>query len=370
MKPTETITKSPKKIKVLVVEDSTVMQELLVHILSGEDDLEIIGRVKNGYEAIEFIKKSIPDVITMDVNMPIMNGLVATRRIMETTPIPIIIVSDAINPGDVNATFKALEAGAVSIANKPKAYGSKFYFIYAKELCQKVRLMSEIKLVRRIPYVKNFQSAEEIVQSAAQFNKGKAAANTNAAATGASIIAIGASTGGPVVIEKILSSLPKGFPMPIVIVQHITSGFTLGFSEWLNSTSSLPVLIAEEGMKIDQGNCYIAPDGHHLKVTRSGHFALSDEPPVFNLRPSVSYLFRSVAEVFGPSSIGILLTGMGRDGADELKIMKDHGAITIAQDKDSSVVYGMPGEAVKINAARFVLSPEAIISFLIESAYS
>ncbi|MDP4175293.1 MAG: chemotaxis-specific protein-glutamate methyltransferase CheB [Bacteroidota bacterium] len=365
MKPSETITKSPKRIKVLIVEDSTVMQELLVHILSGEEDLEIIGRVKNGYEAIEFIKKSVPDVITMDVNMPIMNGLVATRRIMETTPIPIIIVSDAINPSDVNATFKALEAGAVSIANKPKAYGSKFYFIYAKELCQKVRLMSEIKLVRRVPYAKNFQSAEEIVQSAAQFNKAKVEAAANA-----SIIAIGASTGGPVVIEKILSSLPKGFPLPIVIVQHITSGFTLGFTEWLNITSSLPVLMAEDGMKIGQGICYIAPDGHHLKITRSGHFALSDEPPVFNLRPSVSYLFRSVAEVFGPSSIGILLTGMGRDGAEELKIMKDHGAITIAQDKDSSVVYGMPGEAVKINAARFVLSPEAIISFLIESAYN
>jgi two-component system chemotaxis response regulator CheB len=213
VKPTEAITKSPRKIKILVVEDSTVMQELLVHILSGEEDLEIIGRVKNGYEAIEFIKKSLPDVITMDVNMPIMNGLVATRRIMETTPIPIIIVSDAINPSDVNATFKALEAGAVSIANKPKAYGSKFYFTYAKELCQKVRLMSEIKLVRRIPYAKNFQTSDEIAQSVAQLSKGKAeeAANTNAAAN-ASIVAIGASTGGPVVIEKILSSLPKGFP--------------------------------------------------------------------------------------------------------------------------------------------------------------
>jgi len=178
------------------------------------------------------------------------------------------------------------------------------------------------------------------------------------------VVAIGASTGGPPVIEKLLASLPKDFPSPIVIVQHMAEGFIRGFVEWLGQTSSLPVHVPFHGSMTRPGHVYVAPDGAQMKMDAGGRICCTHDAPENGLRPSVSYLFRSVAETFGRNGVGVLLTGMGRDGSAELRLMKDRGAVTIAQDEQSSAVYGMPGEAVKLEAARYVLPADRIAEVL------
>jgi two-component system chemotaxis response regulator CheB len=180
------------------------------------------------------------------------------------------------------------------------------------------------------------------------------------------VVAIGASTGGPPVLQQIFSSLPPSFPAPILLVQHISPGFTQGFVDWLNRTATLQARLAVDGERIVPGNIYVAPDGYQMKVDNSGRIVLATEEAENGIRPSISYLFRSVASAFGPKSIGILLTGMGRDGADELKTMRDKGALTIAQDKESSIVYGMPMEAMKLGAAQYSLPPDKIIDMLMK----
>ena len=231
-------------IKVLVVEDSKVIQELLKNILNSDKSIEIIGVVNNGKDAVEFVKRKTPDVITMDVQMPVMDGLEATRQIMANTPIPIIIVSSLFHPNDVKDTFKALKSGAISVAEKPHSYGTKEFEETAREFLHKVKLMAEIKVIKRSwgrgdyppeTYVKGQKSVAEIPNNV-------------------KVIAMGASTGGPVVIEKILSGLPATFNIPILLVQHITAGFTEGFIDWLNTTSGIPVVLAKEFEKIEGGN--------------------------------------------------------------------------------------------------------------------
>jgi two-component system chemotaxis response regulator CheB len=221
----------------------------------------------------------------------------------------------------------------------------------SRELLQTIKLMSEIKVVRRIP-----RAARE----AAHFP------TPATAAPGAEIraIAIGASTGGPPVLQRILSGLPRDLPVPLLIVQHIAAGFVRGFAEWLSGASSFPVHIASPGEVPLPGHGYTPPDGLHLGLDSGARIVLSDLPPENGLRPAVAHLFRSVAQVLGPGAAGVLLTGMGKDGAKELKMMRDRGAITIAQDEASSVVYGMPGEAIELGAAAYVLPPEGIAALL------
>jgi len=178
------------------------------------------------------------------------------------------------------------------------------------------------------------------------------------------VVAIGASTGGPPVIEKILAELPKDFPQPILIVQHMAEGFIRGFAEWLSQTSSLPVHVPAHGSMTRPGHVYIAPDGAQMRMDATGRIFCTGDSPENGLRPSVSYLFRSIAKVFGKNSVGVLLTGMGKDGAVELKLMKEKGAVTIAQNEETSVVYGMPGEAVRLEAAKYVLPADKIAMVL------
>jgi len=341
-------------IKVLVVEDSKVIQELIKNILSSDKSIELVGVVNNGKDAVDFVKRIIPDVITMDVQMPIMDGLEATKQIMANTPVPIIIVSSLFHPNDVLDTFKALKSGAVSVVEKPHSYGTKEFEENAREFLHKIKLMAEIKVIKRTWSLMDSHPATLGEQQNIITHIPK----------NVRVIALGASTGGPVVIEKILSGLPKTFNIPILLVQHITAGFTEGFIDWLNTTSSIPVVLAKESEKILGGRCYVAPDNKHLLVDKNENVIISGNPPENNLRPAVSVLFRSVEEVYGFKALGILLTGMGRDGAAELKVMKDSGSITITQSAESCVVYGMPGEAVKLNGSTYSLSPEGIIDYL------
>lgn len=337
-------------IKVLVVEDSAVVREFMVHILSSDPEIEVVGTASNGEEALEAVKIIKPNIITMDINMPKMNGLEATRRIMETYPTPIVIVSGSVDTKEVSTIFRAMEAGALAILPRPKGIGHIEHEESARELVQTVKLMSEVKVVRR--WARRQQSVwavrKQPILTKADIK----------------IVAIGASTGGPIVIQTILSRLPKDFSVPLLIVQHMAPGFTDGFVDWLAQSSGFPVHMASHGEYILPGHAYMAPEEFQMRVEGINRIILSKDEPENGLRPSVSYLFRSIAKVFGSNAVGVLLAGMGRDGAEELKFMKEMGAITIAQDQESSVVYGMPGEAVKLDAAIYILSPEGIAEAL------
>lgn len=338
-------------INVLVVEDSQVVRDLLVFILGSDPDIRVAGTARDGEEALEAVRRLRPDVITMDIHMPKLNGLEATRRIMETEPTPIVIVSGSDNAREVATTFNAMEAGALAILRRPAGLGHPDHDDMARELVRTVKLMAEVKVVRRWP--RRGMPAPRAVEMGLAQEPAKLR-----------IVAIGASTGGPPVLQTILSALPKTFPVPVVIVQHMAAGFSRGFMEWLAQSSALPVELATHGELMLPGHVYFAPDEVQMKVAPHERIALTQDEPENGLRPSVSYLFRSVAEVYGCDAVAGLLTGMGRDGAEELRLLKEKGAVTFAQDKESSVVHGMPGEAIRLDAAMLVLPPEKIAAVL------
>ncbi|MEI8138336.1 MAG: chemotaxis-specific protein-glutamate methyltransferase CheB [bacterium] len=342
-------------IKILIVDDSPIFQKLYTLLFRADPELRVIGIVNDGAEALAFVANQRPDVILMDLQMPVMNGYEATRRIMETDPIPIVICSASSQHDDVNKTFQAVEAGAVAFLNKPAGPGHPDFQSSVANMIQTIKLMAEIKQVKRMR--RPAQAREEgtrLMPGAMSF------------ANAPRVVAIGASTGGPLVLQTILGFLPRNYPVPLLIVQHIAEGFVKGFAEWLGSTTGFPIHIAEHNVRALPGHVYLAPDNLHLGMSAGGTLVLSGDAPENGLRPAVSYLFRSVALTFGPSAVGVLLTGMGKDGAQDLKQLKERGGITIAQDKESSLIHGMPGEAIRLEAALHVLPPEKISALLVQ----
>ena len=358
-----------RPINVLIVDDSAVARSLLTHMLGADPDIRVLGTASSGEEAIQSIKQNQPDVITMDINMPHMDGLEATRQIMETTPIPIVIVSVLVDSRSVDITFKAMEAGALAVLTRPHGIGHPDYAKSSVELLRTVKLMSEIKVVRRWA---RLRGSITLPLHTGQLSGEPPLSKLNSppsepkqvAPRQIKLVAIGASTGGPPVLRTIVSSLPANFPAPIVVVQHMASGFTQGFADWLAGSSNYPVHIARDGEQLLGGSVYIAPEGKHIGVTGANYVVLRASAPEHGMRPAVSYLFRSVADSIGDRALGVLLTGMGKDGAAELKLMRDKGAITIAQDFESSVVHGMPGEAIRLGGAGYVRSAEEICLLL------
>jgi two-component system, chemotaxis family, protein-glutamate methylesterase/glutaminase len=343
-------------IKVLIVDDSPVARDYLVHIFNSAPGMHVVGTANNGKEALEEVSRLKPDVVTMDINMPVMDGLEATRRIMETDPVPILIVSGVWDPAEVQTTFKAMEAGAVTILQRPVGLGHPAAEEMAREMTLKVRLMSEVKVVRRRSQP---QKKAGPYRDTVQFN-----GLPQTAAADIGVVAIGASAGGPVVIQSILNAIQGDFPAPILIVQHIATGFLKGMVDWLAETSGISLKIAADGETPIPGHAYFAPDGFNLGIHRDGRMYLDDRDTSYRAKPSVSYLFQSVADAFGRNAVGILLSGMGRDGAAELKQMRVKGAVTMAQDRESSLIFGMPGAAVELDAAAYVLPPGKIIAAL------
>lgn len=342
-------------IRVLIVEDSPTVQELLLHILKSDPDIEIVDVARTGEEAINGAKHLKPDVITMDVHLPQMNGLEATRRIMESYPTPIVVVSGTIDPNDTAKAFHAVEAGALAVLARPHGIGHPFHRKSAEDLIHTIKLMSEVRVVRRWPRSRPGDVSEP---------EGRLPLD-DLSRKDFKIVAVGASTGGPIALKAMLQDLPPDFPVPIVVVQHIADGFVQSFAEWLAKSADIPVLVAGHGQQCHARHVYVAPDGFHMVMKQQGEIQLNREPPESGLRPSVSRLFRSVAASYGPAAIGVLLTGMGKDGANELKKIKERGGLTIAQDKETSAIHGMPGEAIRIGGATHILSPEQIRSMLV-----
>ena len=342
-----------RKIKVLVAEDSTVTRQFLVHLLESDPRISVIGAVGDGQAALDFVTQNKPDVVLMDVHMPRMDGFEATRRIMETQAVPIVICSATANTKDIVITFQAMEAGAIACIEKPLGRERGDFEAMAAHLLETVKLMSEVKVVRRTA---RWRPASLAAADTVKWRRAPAQIK---------LIGMGASTGGPPVLQTILAGLPKDFPVPLLVVQHIASGFLAGMAEWLNQTTGLQVQIASYGTTPLPGHVYLAPDDFHMGIGAGGEIVLTREEPESHLRPAVSFLFRSLAKVCGPNALGVLLTGMGRDGAEELKAMKDQGAITIAQDQESSVVHGMPGVAIALGGATHVLSADKIAAALV-----
>ncbi|MBI2976690.1 MAG: chemotaxis-specific protein-glutamate methyltransferase CheB [Chloroflexi bacterium] len=336
-------------IRVLVVDDSAVVRELLAYILSSDPEIEVAAIVPDGEAALEAVQRHKPDVVTMDIHMPRKNGFEATRQIMETHPTPIVIVSGSSSIDEVATTFHAMEAGALAVVPRPPGLGHPDHKALARELTQTVKLMSEVKVVRRWERARRAASPPPV--------------QVGPSADEVRLVVIGASTGGPVALQTILADLPADFRVPIVIVQHIAAGFVQGFVEWLAQASGRPVRVAVHGARLQPGMAYVGPDGVHVTVDGEGRIALVEGQPMNGLCPSASILLRSAA-AFGPRAVGVLLTGMGKDGAEELRLMKENGAITIAQDKESSVIHGMPGEAIRLGGATYELPPEGIAAAL------
>ncbi len=343
-----------KPIKVLIVEDSRVVAEFLTHVLHSDPQIRVVGTAGDGDEALAAAQSTRPDVITMDIHMPKLNGFEATRSIMENCPTPVVIVSGSSSIDEVATNFRAIEAGALAVVARPRGIGDPLHEATAKELVGTVKLMSEVKVVKRWPRYNRMpspvQTSELEKMPSGPFS--------------AKVVAIGASTGGPLVLQTIFSGLPKDFPLPVLVVQHMSPGFAQGFVEWLSHSTGFPIRVAVQGEPLLGGRAYIAPDDFHLGVHAGSRVLLARDDRENGMRPSASFLFRSVKAAFGRNTVGVLLTGMGTDGVEELKRMRDAGGYTIAQDEESSVVHGMPGQAIKIGAAKLVLPPEGIAKAL------
>lgn len=336
-------------IKVLVAEDSAVTRDYLVYLIGRDPDMQVVGTARDGAEALEQAERLKPNVVLMDVEMPRMNGYEAASQIMQRVPTPIVMISAGFSRDEVTMTFEALKAGALVAVAKPGGIDHPDHAEGARELLRSVKLMAEVKVVRRWP------ARQRPVPPA-----------TLAGATNRRIrlVALGASTGGPAVVSEILGALPGTLGVPVLLVQHIATGFTAGMAEWLAKQTRLGVTVASHGEATYPGRVYLAPTGLQMGITWDGRIRLSKEPAEDGFCPSVSYLFQSAAEAYGRSAMGVLLTGMGRDGATGLRRLREVGALTVAQDEATSVIFGMPGEAVRLGAAEYVLPPEHIAAMI------
>ncbi|MBI3767062.1 MAG: chemotaxis-specific protein-glutamate methyltransferase CheB [Deltaproteobacteria bacterium] len=319
-------------LRVLVVDDSPTVRALLADILQGDPEITVVGEARDGVEAVEMAKRFSPQLVTMDVHMPRMDGLEATKAIMLEAPTRIIIVTASLDEHEVATSLQALRAGALCVLRKPPGPAAPGHASESRQLLETVRAMAEVKVPGHT------RAAEP--------------APVNG---GTRVVALAASTGGPGALHRILSELPCDFGVPVLAVQHMSRGFIPGLVSWLNAGTALRVKIAEAGEALAPGVVYLAPDGRHLGVGRGVRVTLSDEAPVRGFRPAASYLFESVAHAFGFGVVAAILTGMGDDGVVGLGAVRRAGGYVLAQDEPSSVVFGMPGAAVAAGVVDEVL---------------
>ena len=345
-------------IATLVVEDSSTIRQYLCALIEADPLLDLVGTAVDGLDAVAKVKSLQPQVVIMDIEMPNLDGIEATRRIMAENPVPIVVCSANLNQNLTEKSYRAIAAGALVVAAKPKGPGAPGAREMVDSLLRKVRLMADVKVVRHQSLASSANSPAAVNQQIDQ-NLLRSLANCSP-----ELVAIGASTGGPPVLATIFTNLRADFSLPILVVQHIAPGFLEGMLNWLQSYTKLPLHIAEHGKKPLPGHIYFAPDDYHLEFTSGNLLSLISTPAEYNVKPAVANLFRSLAKSDMPAAAGILLTGMGRDGAKELLAMRKRGQLTIAQDEASSVINGMPGEAARLSAVQARLNPLAIAEFL------
>lgn len=341
-----------KRIRVLVVEDSLTVRRHIIEAIESDPAFTVVGEAHDGQTAIELCEKLRPDVITMDMVLPVMTGLAATEHIMAYFPTPILIVSASTNRGDLFKTYHALAAGAVDVLEKP--LGTEVGDEWRRNLLTTLRVVAKIRVITHI---------RGRYEAPAQL---RVSSLVPPDSSEPSVVAIGVSTGGPSALLSIFRELSPDFPLPILVVQHIAQVFAHAFSEWLASQVSLPVRYAIDGERLPargSGVVLLAPPDRHLEVV-GRQLRLTQAAERHSCRPSVDVLFESVAREYGPAAVGCLLTGMGKDGARGLLAIKQSGGLTLVQDRESSVVFGMPGEAVKIGAALRVLPLSAFAQTL------
>jgi len=339
-----------KKIRVMIVEDSDVAREYLRHIISADSRFEVVAAVPSAEEALRRLSRDHPDVISMDIRLPGMNGFEATCRIMAERPTPIVVVSASVESEDLKISMNALRAGALAIVEKPAGMGHEDYAAMAGNLCGQLAIMSDVRLVKqRIDRNLDFVPAAKPPATGGRTGiaRDSSAARPTVASYG--LLAIVCSTGGPSALARLLGDLPEPFPLPILLVQHISPAFLEGFVSWLSSACPFTAKIAREGEIPSPGKIYVAPAERHLEMNARA-LTLGAGECVSGQRPSGSVLFQSLARHQATVSIGVLLTGMGEDGADGLLALKRAGGYTIAEDETTAVVYGMPAAAMKRGA--------------------
>lgn len=339
------------KIRVLLVEDSPTQRILEKKLLENDPEIEIIGEAIDGEEAVEKALALKPDVILLDLQLPKLDGLEVIKKIMSREPIPILVLSSVVNKSEKFSSMEALRRGAVNVMEKPSIEKGQSWMQIANEILKNVKEVSKVHVVPHIE-VPTIMPPKPMVETPEHEFEA---------------VAIGASTGGPKLVHQILSALPADYPMPVFIVQHISPGFDESFAEWLNKTVKINVKVAKSGEDVRSATAYVAPVGFHMKVTSNRTIYLDNGPSVNNQKPSADVLFESVAEVYRDRAIGVILSGMGRDGAAGLKKMKEAGAKVFALRAEECVVFGMPGAAVEIGAVEKTSSIEEIIEFIVKA---
>lgn len=345
-------------VRVMLVEDSLVVRELLRHIVSRDPRLACVAAVASGEEALSAIASVRPDVISMDIRLPGIDGLETTRRIMAEHPTPIVVIADSVEDSSLRISMNALRAGALSVVEKPVATTHAGYDAVAGEICTQLRIMAQVPVIRRRPI-----GTEWLGRSAAAL-----AAPVPAASLPPTVLAIAASTGGPPALARVIGALPETFPLPVLVVQHMGAAFMDGFATWLDGVVPMPVSLARDGERAEPGRVYVAPGDRHLEIGAGRILRILDSLPVSGQRPAATVLFRSVARQAGSSGLGVLLTGMGEDGALGLLDMHAAGAQTVAEHESTAVVYGMPAAAVRLKAARNVLPLDRIAAHVLRLA--
>ena len=362
-----------EKIKVLIIDDSSIVHILLKKVFLEFPDIFIVGEAYDGREGVDLAMRESPDVIIMDIGMPKMDGLEAIQVIMQEKPTPIIVLSAASN-NTIGLGFKAIELGAVELIEKP--YTADFSLlkkVIEEKLIKSIRTFSDFKVIRRLKGGESYSEKKRIKEEEkvktrealpnAQVEQKK---ETRHKVEGFPIIGIAASTGGPQTIKKLLAGFPvKEMGAGVVILQHIADGFVQGFCDWLNESSSVKIEVAKEGEAIRPNVISIAPDGHHLIFDHKGRFLFEDSPPIVGIRPSADIMIDSLGKVYKERVIVLILTGMGGDGSKGLAAVKENGGYVIAQDEESSLIFGMPKMAIETGLVDKVMGLDKMSEFLV-----
>lgn len=348
-----------EKLNVLVADDSPTFRQLLVQSINAEADMRVVGEAVDGQQAVNLARELRPDVILMDIIMPKVDGLEATREIMRATPTPIVVVSASLESWETDTAFRAIGLGALTAQRKPVGPRDPEHTTQITALLNTLRTMAGVRVIhhwqrgKKLPVVETPASLKTETWPATKTSQSP------------EIVAIASSTGGPTALSTIIGALPSDFAVPIVIAQHITPGFVPALAGWLTGLTPLQIAVAQDRERPRPGWIYLAPGDAQLRLTRGRRFELDSRPGLSRYVPSGDILLESVASSYGPRAVGVVLTGMGDDGARGLRAMRDADAFTIAQDEETSVVFGMPREAIALGSAQRVLPPSAISRMLV-----